>query len=134
MSLRQFLAVTFLLGSIGLATELVLIGHLEDIWQQIPFALMAAGTAMLVWDWARPTVWSLKLVRVTMLLLVAGGLLGLALHYQSNAEFELEMYPDLRGLSLVREALTGALPALAPGALIQLGLIGLAYTFRENPL
>ena len=134
MSLRQFLAVTFLLGSIGLATELVLIGHIEDIWQQIPLALMLAGTAMLVWDWARPTVWSLKLVRVTMLLLVAGGLLGLALHYQSNVEFELEMYPDLRGLSLVREALTGALPALAPGALIQLGLIGLAYTFRENPL
>jgi hypothetical protein len=132
MSLRSLLAAIFLLGSVGLAAELIFIGHLDDIAQQIPLALIAVATATLVWDASRPTAWSLKLVRVGAVLLVAGGLLGLALHYQSNVEFEREMYPDLAGLKLVREALSGAIPALAPGALVQLGLIGLAYAHKER--
>ena len=134
MSLRRFLAAIFLLGSIGLAAELIFIGHVQDVWQQIPLALIALSAATLVWHAARPSVWSLQLVRVAAALLVAGGLLGVVLHYQSNVEFEREMYPDLRGFQLVREALSGAIPALAPGALVQLGLVGLAYTYQEKTL
>jgi hypothetical protein len=134
VSLRRFLAAIFLLGSIGLAAELIFVGHVQDVWQQIPLALIALGAATLVWHASRPNAWSLKLVRVAAALLVAGGVLGVALHYQSNVEFEREMYPDLSGFQLVREALSGALPALAPGALVQLGLVGLAYTYQEKPL
>jgi hypothetical protein len=134
VTLRRFLAAIYLLGSIGLAAELIFIGHVADLWQQIPLGLIAGGVAALVWNAAHPTAWSLTAFRVTAVLLVAGGLLGLALHYESNVEFELEMYPDLKGFQLVREALTGALPALAPGALIQLGLVGLAYTYQEKTL
>ena len=134
MSLRRFLAAIFLLGSIGLAAELIFIGHVQDVWQQIPLALIALGAATLVWHAAHPNAWSLNLVRVTAGLLVAGGLLGVGLHYQSNVEFEREMYSDLRGFQLVREALSGAIPALAPGALVQLGLVGLAYTYQEKTL
>lgn len=133
MTLRRFLAAIFLVGSIGLAAELVFIGHVDDAWQLIPLALIAAGLVVLAWDAARPNRWSLTLVRVASVLMIGGGLLGLALHYDSNVEFELEMYPDRRGFELVREALTGAIPALAPGALIQLGLIGLAYAYHPSP-
>ena len=122
----------FLLGSLGLAAELLLVGHLEDAWQQIPMVLLAGGVATLVWNAGRPSRWSLKLFRVTAVLLIAGGLLGLILHYRSNVEFELEMYPDRQGFALIREALSGAIPALAPGALIQLGLVGLAYCYTEK--
>ena len=53
------------------------------------------------------------------------------LHFQVNMEFQLEMDPSLKGLDLYRKAiLAKAPPALAPGAMIQLGLVGLAYTFR----
>lgn len=134
MSLRRFLAAIFLLGSVGLAAELIFIGHVQDALQQIPLAFIAAGTAALIWDATRPSAWSLKLFRVAAVLLVAGGVLGVVLHYQSNVEFEREMYPDLRGFQLVREALSGAIPALAPGALVQLGLVGLAYTYQEKTL
>lgn len=132
MTLRRFLGAIFLVGSIGLAAELIFIGHVDDAAQQIPLALIAVGAATLVWDAAHPNVWSLKLFRVAAVLLIAGGLLGVALHYQSNVEFEREMYPDLRGFKLLREALSGALPALAPGALVQLGLLGLAYAYQEK--
>ena len=134
MSLRQFLAVIFLLGSIGLGAELIFIGHVQDVLQQIPLVLIAVGAATLVWDTARPSSWSMKLFRAAAVLLVAGGLAGVALHYQSNVEFEREMYPDLKGFQLVREALSGAIPALAPGALVQLGLVGLAYAYQEKTL
>jgi hypothetical protein len=134
MSLQSFLAAIFLLGSAGLAAELIFIGHVDDVLQQIPLVLIAVGAIALAWDAARRTAWSLTLVRVAAVLLVAGGLVGVVLHYQSNVEFEREMYADLKGFQLVREALTGALPALAPGALVQLGLVGLAYAYKERTL
>ena len=108
-------------------------GHVEDAWQLVPLVLLGVGVAALTWNAARPSAWSVMLFRLTAVLMVAGGLLGVVLHYQSNVEFELEMYPDLGGVQLVREALTGAIPALAPGALIQLGLVGLAYTYHPSP-
>ena len=126
-----------MLGSVGLAAELFLLGHFKEAAQWIPLVLIAGGIVSLAWDAMRPNVWTTKAFQLATLLQVAGGLLGFMLHYQSNVEFELEMYPDLQGLALVRESLTGAIPALAPGALIQLGLIGFAYTFNpstETPL
>ena len=50
-----------------------------------------------------------------MALFVLSGGIGVALHYRGNVEFELEMYPSLSGLELVRKTLTGATPVLAPG-------------------
>jgi hypothetical protein len=129
---RRFLAVIYILGSLGLLAELVLLGHVDDPWQWTPFVLMTLGLAALAWNMARPTAANLRAFRGAALLLVAGGVVGVVLHYESNVEFELEMYPDLRGVQLVREALTGAIPALAPGALIQLGLLGLAYAHQET--
>lgn len=129
MALRRFLAAIFLVGALGLGSELILVGHFEDVWQQVPLVLIAAGVVALASYAARPNPPTRTAFRLTSVLMVVGGALGLGLHYQSNVEFELEMYPDLNGLRLVREALTGAIPALAPGALIQLGLIGLAYSY-----
>jgi len=63
-----------------------------------------------------------------MLLFVLSGAFGVLLHYQGNVEFELEMYPTTAGFQLFRKAMTGATPALAPGAMAMLGLVGLAYT------
>jgi hypothetical protein len=69
-----------------------------------------------------------------MLLCVAAGLVGVFLHYRGNVEFELEREPLLRGLALFREAVRGATPALAPGAMAQLGLLGLVYSYRHPAL
>jgi hypothetical protein len=40
----------------------------------------------------------------------------------------------LAGWELFKEAMTGATPALAPGAMVQLGLIGLAWSYRHPAL
>jgi hypothetical protein len=66
-----------------------------------------------------------------MVLYLLIGLLGVYLHYRGNVEFALERYPTLGGFKLMWKALRGATPALAPGALAQLGLLGLLYTYRH---
>jgi hypothetical protein len=73
-------------------------------------------------------------LQALMLLFVVVGGLGLLLHFKGNIDFELEMQPDASGWPLIWAALKGATPTLAPGAMAQLGLIGLAYTYRHPAL
>jgi hypothetical protein len=59
------------------------------------------------------------------------GALGVFLHLRGNVEFALERDPSLSGVRLLWKALRGASPALAPGALAQLGLLGLLYGYKH---
>jgi hypothetical protein len=59
------------------------------------------------------------------------GALGIYLHFRGNVDFVRERYPSLGGTTLIWKALRGATPALAPGALAQLGLLGLIFTYRH---
>ena len=66
------------------------------------------------------------IVLVTLPLVpVFGALVGLATRDRAEQQWRQVV---------VDERLTGATPALAPGAMVQLGLIGLAYTFRHPAL
>jgi hypothetical protein len=68
-------------------------------------------------------------------LFLLSGVVGMVLHFQVNMEFQLEMDPALSGMALYQKSILAKTPpALAPGAMIQLGLIGLAYTFRHPAL
>jgi hypothetical protein len=125
--LSRLLLAAFVLGAAGAGVELLLLAHYEDVWQQIPLAVLAAGLVTFAWQEVRRTPLSLRLFRAAMSLFIAAGLLGVLLHYNSNREFELEMYPSMTGTELLWKTMTGALPALAPGALIHIGLIGFAY-------
>lgn len=121
-------AVTGLLAMalVGTGAELLLLEHYEDAWQLVPLALIALGLIVTGWRVLRPGAASLRAFRGVMVLMIASGALGLFLHYRGNTEFELERDPALAGFALFREAMTGATPALAPGAMILFGLLGLA--------
>jgi len=129
---RKLLLGIFLVGVGGIATELWLLGHYEDLDQVIPLGLAAAATAGLLTAAFKPTPITVRVLQGLMLMCVASGFLGVWFHYQVTTEFQLEMDPSLSGWALFRKAIVAkAPPALAPGAMIQLGLIGLAYTFRH---
>ena len=134
ITLRQGLLLVFVLGSVGLGAELLLLGHFQEWRQQAPLALLGLGlvlTAVLVCC-RRAIV--LRLFRLAMLAFVLGGIAGFWFHINGNMEFELEMNSRLTGWDLVSRTASGALPVLAPGALIQLGLIGMLYTYRHPDL
>jgi hypothetical protein len=131
--LRGFLLALFIFGLLGAGGELLLLGHTEDFRQWIPLLLMSLSLIVLGWRAFDRRRASLRIFQIIMLLFVASGFVGMFLHYRANVEFELEMYPAMQGLELFWKAIKGATPpTLAPGAMIQLGLLGLAYTYRYS--
>lgn len=125
--LRTGLLAVLLFGIAGLGAELLLLEHWEGGWQIAPLALLGAAVATLALDRARPGPLATAALRATMLLLVVSGAVGFGLHLRGNLEWELESQPSLGGWPLFWEALRGATPALAPGAMAQIGLLGLLY-------
>lgn len=109
----------YLLSSLGLVVELLLIGHTEEPLQILPLALLLASSVF-VWR-SRPTV----AIRTASALMIACGTLGLILHGRANLEFAQELSPGLGGFALFWKAIQGAAPpTLAPGAFFSLGLLG----------
>jgi hypothetical protein len=133
-ALRRLLLFTLVLGVTGNAIELLLLGHIEDWWQRVPLALSAVLLMSLLWVAFSRGAAAIRVLQVVLVLCAASGGLGVLLHYRGNVEFELEMYPSMSGAELFREAMTGATPALAPGTMLLLSLIGLAYTHRHPRL
>jgi hypothetical protein len=138
--LRGMLLAIVFIALVGTAIELVLLGHYEDRWQWTPLVLIAVSLLALVWRVCalysqRTDPWAVGVrgFQAAMLGLIAAGAVGVWLHYDSNVEFELEMYPSMAGWRLMWESLTGAIPALAPGSLVHIGLLGLAATYRDRP-
>ena len=130
-TLRKLLLFTLIVSVVGTFAELLLLEHFEDAWQWAPIALLAGTLVTLAWHALERGRMSLNVLRGLMVLCIVSGLLGLILHYKGNVEFELEMYPDLTGWNLFKDSMMGATPALAPGAMLQIGLVGLAWTFRH---
>lgn len=126
--LRTLLLLVLLGGFVGTAAELALLEHWEDGWQWVPFVLLALGTGVGVAFLVRPAGPARRLMRWTMALFVVAGVVGIQRHYHGNREFELEMRPSLEGMELVTRTLGGATPALAPGTMAFMGLIGLLLT------
>jgi hypothetical protein len=133
-TLRRFLLVIFILGAAGVTAELLLLAHVEDFDQLIPIGLCGLGLIAAVVVAIKPAATTVRAFRALMVLFIASGALGSALHFKANLEFQREVDPSLRGRALFQKAIRAkSPPALAPGAMIQLGLIGLAYTFRGLP-
>src|SRR3954467_288497 len=133
-SLRQLLLALVLFGIVGLEVELALLRHAESLSQWLPHICLLVGLVVTAVVYFRPTTGSLRVFQALMLIYLVIGALGVYLHFRGNVEFALERYPTLGGFQLVWKALRGATPALAPGALAQLGLLGLLFTYRHPAL
>lgn len=130
--MRRFVLTTLVIGLVGTLTDLLLLGHIEEPRQLIPLAVIGAALVLLAWHGLRPRPWVLQALRLVMVLSVASGLVGIGLHYTASAEFQREVDPSIGGRALALKALRAkAPPALAPGAMVYLGLLGLAFAFRH---
>jgi hypothetical protein len=130
--LRRFLLLILLIGMSGTATELILLNHYEDPSQLIPLVLIAGAFAAIAWHLLDRNVVSLRALQMTMVLFIVAGVLGMYLHYLANMEFQREMDASIDGMHLFWKAIAAKTPpALAPGSMLQLGFIGLAYTYRH---
>jgi hypothetical protein len=134
IGLRRLLLLLVLLGMLGTAVDLLLLEHYQDAGQLAPLALITMGLpiAGMALAGGRNAV---LIFRIWMVFFVFAGAIGIVLHYNGNMEFQKEMDPSQHGWPLFVAIIRAkAPPALAPAAMIQLGLLGLAFTYRHPAL
>ena len=134
-AVRRLILLLLTVAMIGTAADLMLLDHHEGFWQMVPLGVIALGIVSVALSALKGGAGSITLMRVTMALFISAGFLGMGLHYLGNSEFQLEMDPSLHGWALFMKAIASkAPPALAPAAMIQMGLLGLLYTYQHPAL
>jgi uncharacterized membrane protein len=130
--LRRWILGVLVLGLLGTVTELVLLEHYEQPLQFVPLVLIVAAVAVLIWEVRQHDVASRRAVQIVMALFVLAGFVGFVAHFYGSAEYQLELNPEMSNWELLEKVLRAkAPPLLAPGMMLQLGLLGLAYMFSD---
>lgn len=127
--LRTFLLALAAMLCLGTMSELALLDHLNEPLQIVPFVLCAVGLVALVVVYLRPqrnAIWSLRII---MVLMAFGGILGIYEHFAGNREFALEINQQASSNELLWDTLTGVSPALAPGVLVVIAIVAWAATY-----
>ena len=127
----HLLSGIFILGVLGTGLELLLLDHTEDYWQVSPLVLLGSSLVIFLLCLLMEGALIWKIFRLVMVLFIVSGFIGFWMHYQTNVEFEKEMYPSLEGIALFAESMKGATPSLAPGTMIMLGLVGWLRSFNN---
>ena len=128
---RRFLLATAAVTYLAAAVELLLVEHYADVWQYIPFGLIAVGLGAVVWAARAPGPASIRALWIAAGTVGLGSLVGVVLHVKGNAEFALEIDPDLGTGAALWAGMTGVSPLLAPGMIALAGLLGAAAGWRH---
>ncbi|HET9423733.1 MAG TPA: hypothetical protein VFO55_00070 [Gemmatimonadaceae bacterium] len=129
--MRRALLALLILGLAGTEAELFLLRHTEGFWQILPVVLVGLALLLAIWCAARPGPGSLSTLRLLMVVFLIAGVVGVVQHFTGNVGYEKESNPGLGGIELYKAAVMGATPLLAPGIMLQLGIIGLLYGFHH---
>jgi len=130
--IRTALLALVFLGMTGMATELVLLDHYEDSAQLVPLFLIGLAYAALGLLVFMPSEISVRAFQGVMVLFVCADALDVYFHFHGNVAFQLDMDPQQSRWDLFKKAMHAqAPPALAPGAIAQLGLLGLVAAYRH---
>lgn len=133
--LRTLLLIVLAVGLVGTGSELVAFEHFEDGLQALPVGLIAVALATVLWNATMPTRGSVRALQLLMLAFIAAGALGIYLHFAGNLAFQLEIDPTQSRWDLFSKVIHAqAPPALAPGSMAQLGLLGLLWAYRHPAL
>jgi len=131
---RRFLLLLVEAILIGTLTELLFEKHTKETEQFIPFILCALGFFSTLAVLSRPGRGTIRVLRLVMVLVILGSLLGGALHLKTNFEFQTEMHPRVPAFNSLLAAFAGAAPVLAPGMLGLAGVLALAATYYHPAL
>jgi hypothetical protein len=121
-----------MLGLLGTGTELILLGHYEQPLQFVPLVLIGLAFVTLAWNLIQDGLASRRGLVIVMLLFVLAGFAGAVAHFFGSAEYQLELDSSMNTWDLVMKVMRAkAPPVLAPGMMLQLGLLGLAFVLSD---
>ena len=131
--LRLWILGVLVLGLLGTVVELVLLSHYEQPVQLVPVVLLVLALIVLAWHAMGHSAASLRVLMGLMILFVLAGFAGFVAHFYGSAEFQLDLEPSLSTWELLEKVMRAkAPPLLAPGMMMQLGLLGLAYVYSDQ--
>ena len=113
----------------GTIAELLSVKHYHGIVQLIPIAMCGLGLILLLLTWWTPKPAVVKVMRIAMGLIALTSLIGVYEHIEGNLGFFREIHPHAGTSELVRAALTGRDPLLAPGMLAIAAILAVAATY-----
>ena len=123
-ALRIYLLVIIALVLCGLELELLMLNHVNTPLQLLPVGLVGGGIASVFWSLISPNGTSLRILKGVLMACTIIGALGIAIH---SAFYVSDKWNKAHG----RRGLEREVPPLAPAAMLPLGLMGLACTFRH---
>ena len=130
--LRRMLLGVLVMGLLVTLAELLVPGAARAAaWSTVPFVFVVVGLIASVGALVRATPFTIRLLRVAMIPLVLLGVCGLWLVHQTGLLLLLNLYTPVAGLSPTFGPLAASIPAFAPAAVIELGLLGLLCTYRH---
>jgi hypothetical protein len=130
--LRSLVLAVLVIGLLGTVTELVLLEHYEQVLQLVPVVLIAAALAAIVWQLIAKNAASLRALEIIMYLFALAGFAGVLAHFNGSAEFQLDLNPSMSTWELLEKVMRAkAPPLLAPGMMLQMGLLGLIYVYSD---
>ncbi len=128
---RRALLAILAFGFVGTEVELFLLKHTDGVFQWVPLVLLALGLIVTAWCAWQPGTAAIHAMRTLMVVFILSGGVGVVQHFRGNVDYARDSNPSLSGMALYREAIVGSTPALAPGTMMQFGLLGLLFTFRH---
>ncbi len=129
---RGLVLAVLAIGLLGTITELVLLEHYEQVLQLVPVVLIAAALVAIVWQLIAKDAGSLRAIEIIMYLFVLAGFAGVVAHFHGSAEFQLDLNPAMSTWELLEKVMRAkAPPLLAPGMMLQMGLLGLIYVYSD---
>ena len=136
--LRRGMLAVLVFGCVGLIGELVLLEHYSELTQLPPLVLSVLGIAGAIAYWVGGGAKSVRALQVIGLLMVLSGAMGVYFHGEENLEHarrDAEEYGEpTSGSSFWMNAIKGDAPTLAPGTMVQFGLLALLFAYRHPAL
>jgi hypothetical protein len=134
-AIRRWILALLVFGLVGTGLELALTEHYETGLQVIPLVVITLGLCVVAWHTLVRSALSIRALRGTMGLFLLAGVVGMGLHYRGGAEFQVEIDSAQSHWEIFKKVMRAkAPPALAPGAMVQLGLLGLLYVYKHPAL
>ena len=133
--MRVLLLLVVTGGLAAVCADLLLLGHYKDSNQLVPLTVSGAALLSIAWTALRPSVVALRALQFVMLCCMGTGIIGITLHGKGGVEHQREVDPALAGRDLFWKVVAAPdPPVLSPGIMVQLGLLGLLYTYRHPEL
>ncbi len=136
--LRRGILAVLLFGCVGVIGELVLLEHYEELTQLPPLVLCAAMGVAVLAHWMGNGARSVRTIQVIALLMVLSGAVGVFFHGEENLEHAREDAQEYSeptsGSAFWMSVAKGEAPMLAPGTMIQFGLLALLFAYKHPAL